>query len=75
MSKIIDRATYKLLDRYPVIEEPAVDFYGIMTDDGEYVVVGYGHDPVRPVTGILARHEATSEGLVAAILEIRRRDV
>lgn len=69
---IIDKAINKILDAYKPVVEP--DFYGILRDGDETVVVGYGHDPVRPVTGILARYSGDAAGMVAAIGAIARRE-
>lgn len=52
-----------------------VDFYGLLRDGKDFVVLGYGRDPVQPVTGILARYSGDAAGLVAATLDISRRKI
>lgn len=49
---------------------PKVVFFGLSRDGDQLVVHGYGSDPIKPVTGILARYSGDAAGLVAATCDI-----
>lgn len=71
--EIIDNITGVYQDIVASVLEQVsrVHFYGVLRDGDAWAVLGYGADPVRPVTGILARYAT----LLEANADVARRGV